>query len=318
MYRPAAFLFSLQILLACSGTPKTTVSPPPTDSTVAVIRDTAGTFIFPYDLSLPSEKFKLPDELTEISGIDVYKKSKLVCVQDEKGNIYEYDLKKGEVKHSVDFAKKGDYEGVANVNDTIYVLESNGDLFRITDFNNDLQHTDEYKTELDKDNDTEGLCYDRKNQRLLIACKKKAGGNIQNARAIYAFDLKRKKLNPKPAYLISLDEVKAYISKADPAKFVGEEIRDLSDPKKGDVAFQPSELAIHPLTGDIYVIATVGKILLVLNPSGKIICIKELDAEMFKQPEGITFMEDGTMYISDEGRGGHGNILKFNYLPNAK
>ena len=273
---------------------------------------------FPYDLSKPSEKFKLPGELTEISGIDVYKKFKLVCVQDEKGEIYEYDVKKGEVKHSHDFGKKGDYEAIANVNDTIYVLESSGNIFRVTDLNSDLQKTHEFKTSLNKENDSEGLCYDKKNNRLLVACKKKAGAGIKNARAIYAFDLKSGEVDPKPAYLVSIDEVKAYIHKTDRAKFIGQAIKDLLDPEKGDVAFQPSEIAIHPISGDIYLISTVGKILLVLDPSGKIVCIKELDTEVFKQPEGLTFMQDGTMYISDEGQQGHGNILKFDYKEDGK
>ena len=307
------------LLLSCSNKPKSDPSNQLHDSiATTTAKAQIQTYNFPYDLKNPSEKFKVPGELKEISGIDRYKKTKLVCVQDEKGIIYEYDIKKGELKKSVDFGKKGDYEGVANVNDTIYVLESNGNIFQVIDLNSENQRTQEFNTPLNKDNDTEGLCFDSKNNRLLIACKKKAGAGIKNARAIYAFDLKTKQLNESPVYLIDLDEVKSYIAKSDPGKFLSEELKDLSDPKKGDVAFQPSELAIHPISGDIYVIATVGKMLIVLNPAGKIMCMKELDPDLFKQPEGITFMDDGTMLISDEGRGGHGNILKFNYHPNEK
>jgi uncharacterized protein YjiK len=313
-----ALLMVASILLSCSNQPQAGQNVSNADSSNVVAVKDMSSYPFPYDLTNPSERFKLPDELTEISGIDVYKKSKLVCVQDEKGEIYEYDVKKGEVKHSSDFGKKGDYEAVANVNDTIYVLESSGNIFRVTDLNGDQQKTHEFKTSLNKENDSEGLCYDRKNNRLLIACKKKAGAGIKNARAIYAFDLQTGEVNPKPAYLVSIDEVKAYIQKSDRAKFIGQAIKDLLDPEKGDVAFQPSEIAIHPISGDIYLISTVGKILLVLDPSGKIVCIKELNPDIFKQPEGLTFMQDGTMYISDEGQQGHGNILKFNYLQNGK
>src|SRR5437016_3989704 len=120
-------IIAASILLSCSGKSKTykqtskADSSKPDSSVIAAARQ-IGSYPFPYDLSQPSEKYKLPEELVEISGIDVYKKNKLVCVQDEKGNIYEYDVKKGELKHSIDFGKKGDYEGIANVNDTIYVL----------------------------------------------------------------------------------------------------------------------------------------------------------------------------------------------------
>ena len=310
--------FAIFFLFACSGGTGGKVADQPADTTSKKPIGAISSYYLPYDLKNPSQKFKMPDALQEISGIDVLQKSKLVCVQDEKGVIYEYDLKKEEVRHSIEFAKKGDYEGVANVNDTIYVLESNGNIFRVIHLNTDSQKTKEFNTSLDKDNDTEGLCYDKKNRRLLIACKKKAGSDMKNVRAIYSFNLSTHEVDEKPAYVISLDAIKSFVSKENPAKFIGQELKDLADPKKGDVSFQPSELAIHPVTGDIYVIATVGKLLLVMNSDGKIVSINELDPGIYKQPEGITFMEDGTMFISDEGRDGHGNILKFNYQPNEK
>ena len=58
--------------------------------------------------------------------------------------------------------------------------------------------------------------------------------------------------------------------------------------------------------------------MVVLDRDGKIKFIQELDSKIFKQPEGICFRRDGTMFISDEGRSGHGNILEFKYQPDAK
>ena len=40
--------------------------------------------------------------------------------------------------------------------------------------------------------------------------------------------------------------------------------------------------------------------------------VKELDEKLFRQPEGICFSPEGDMYISNEGQGGKGYILKFN------
>ncbi|MBA3647822.1 MAG: hypothetical protein H0W62_04600 [Chitinophagales bacterium] len=280
------------------------------------ISTTAGSsskYPFLYDLDHPSQKLKLPDALTEISGMDVYKDAELVCNQDEKGNVYLYDVNKGELDKRIPFAKDGDYEGIANVNDTIYVLKSDGKLYQLINFNKQDQKTVVIKTFLQKENNTEGLCFDKKNYRLLIACKSDPGAGLKNVRAIYSFDLKTKQLLQKPVFTISLDSIKRYIAKVSPAEFTAEELRDIIDAKKGDVAFQPSDLAIHPISGDIYVIATVGKLMVILHPDGTIAFIKQFSATEFKQPEGITFLNDGTMFISDEGRNGLGNILKFNY-----
>lgn len=273
---------------------------------------------FLYDLLHPAEKYKMPQALTEISAIDVYKKSKLVCVQDQDGKVFIYDIKKNEVKRPVPFGKKGDYEGIANVNDTIYVLSSNGNLHQILSFDSPEQNTREFNTPLNKENDTEGLCFDSVNHRLLIACKDDPGNNLKGVRAVYAFDLRTMKLVEQPVFQVKLDVLKSFLLRTNKQKFLSEEFKDLFDSEKGDVTFQPSEIAVHPLTNDFYMISTVGKLMVVLDRKGDIKFIKSLSSDIFKQPEGLCFKRDGTMFISDEGRSGHGNILEFKYQPDAK
>ena len=75
--------------------------------------------------------------------------------------------------------------------------------------------------------------------------------------------------------------------------------------------FMPSGIAIHPDTKDVFLISSVGKLLVVLNKNGKIIDMAPLKRSLFRQPEGITFDKEGNMFISSEGRGKKGYILKF-------
>ena len=77
--------------------------------------------------------------------------------------------------------------------------------------------------------------------------------------------------------------------------------------------FAPSALAIHPVTHDIYVISSAGKQLLVLSADGNIKESHQLTSKQFKQPEGMAFAANGDLYISNEGKGGEGNILLFPY-----
>jgi uncharacterized protein YjiK len=90
-------------------------------------------------------------------------------------------------------------------------------------------------------------------------------------------------------------------------------MKETMKPGKDDSPFAPSEIAIHPITHDIYVLCSVGKLLIVLNDDGVIQYITSLDPSIFRQPEGITFFENGDMLISDEAKGHHANILKFTY-----
>jgi len=257
--------------------------------------------ILPYNLSKPSKKFKMPDDLGEISGLSYGGADKFACIQDNKGIMYLFDIKKREVTYTYKFGKAKDCEDVAVVNNTAYVLQSNGHIWQIGDFdkNNSFEKKNhkikKYKPLLlSKENNTEGLAFDRESNSLLIACKgsqdlEKQGIYLKGKKAIYRFDLSTKKLSAKPAYAI-----------------------DLGHLDNGN--FEISGIAVHPITGNIYVITSVGKMLVVLNQEGKVIAAKQLDKKIFKQPEGICFNPDGDLFISNESKDkGKANILKFKY-----
>lgn len=81
--------------------------------------------------------------------------------------------------------------------------------------------------------------------------------------------------------------------------------------KKKHIPFKPSGIAVHPKSNDIYIIGSVGKMMVVLNHTGEIKNLIPLNPKIFWQPEGICFSPDGDLYISSEGRGKAGYILKF-------
>ncbi len=87
-------------------------------------------------------------------------------------------------------------------------------------------------------------------------------------------------------------------------------MRQSFDPnKKG--SFKPSAIAVHPQTGDIYVVASVGKALLVYSREGLLLHVKSLDPDLFPQPEGMCFGRDGTLYIAHEGAGKQARVHAF-------
>jgi uncharacterized protein YjiK len=173
-----------------------------------------------------------------------------------------------------------------------------------------------YETALSKRNDSEGLCHDPVNNRLLIAAKghpylKDEGGNHE--KAVYSFDLAKKKLDEKPAYIIDLEGIKNF-KKYNTMTRLGISLMANLDSSKGDVTFQPSGLAIHPLTGHIYLIGAVGDLLIVLHPDGEILALVELDDTLFNQPEGICFGPQGDLYISNETGDHPATILRFSIM----
>jgi DNA-binding beta-propeller fold protein YncE len=256
----------------------------------------------PYDLTLPDKTITLSSKLKEISGISFYNNTTIACCEDENGKVYLVDLKTEEITGSYKFSKDADYEDIEVVEDLvedmvtkIYVLKSSGNIYRIKRLGLEDQKVKRYKTFLTRESDAEGLCYDKKRNALLVACK----GSIRlgTKRAIYVFDLNTKQMQRKPLFVFDYKSAEA-----------GDENRIHMYAQ-----FQPSGISVHPITGEIYIISSVGKLLLVINNEGEILSITPLPKNIFRQPEGICFFPNGDLYISNEGKGGKGNILLFTY-----
>ena len=258
---------------------------------------------FLYDLDAPSATFGLPAVLEEISALAISTDSRrLYAVQDEAGVIFELSPTEGKIVGRYPFHKDGDYEGIAMVGDTVYVLKSTGTLYRVTGLGTPQQQRTKYKTDLlSRANDTEGLTYDAARHRLLIACKSKPGNGDLRTKAIYSFDLASRTYEPTPAYTLSLDSIRRYIDLSPAVRRI-EKVRNFFTNDNGTLTFSPSSIAIHPTTGDIYLLSSVGKLLVVINPAGQVLHISKLDKRIHRQPEGMTFDRYGNLYISNEAK----------------
>jgi len=254
---------------------------------------------FQYNLSSPAGTWTLPNELLEISGNAYLDDNRLLVIEDTHPLLYVVRLDKtGVVEKTIPFAKeegkKFDIEDVAVQGNTAYALWSHGTIFKIENWNT-KPVTTTWETDLDKKNNTEGLCIDPKTGNLLVACKNK--NDLEDAkkstRVIYAFDVQKGSLNTEP--FLSIKK---------------EDFENVADEK---FDFFPSAVAVHPVTGNIYVLSTRGtKGLAQYSRDGKIVGFQEIDKDLMPQPEGICFAPKGVMYISTEGKGSEpGKILKF-------
>lgn len=276
---------------------------------------------FPYNINEPDRTYILKKRLNEVSGINMVDSYKAALIDDEIGTLFYYDLISEKVSRQVKFSKGGDWEDLLIKGDTAYILKSDGTLLELDNTvagnENALLHT--YNTELDKINDAEGICYDDINNRILIACKGKpylvgSRDKYRGMKSVYAFNPVTKKLDPKPVLLIDVSKIDGMM--VGMQMNIIRRVMNLYNMRTKDT-FQPAGISIQPFTRDVYIISSVGNVLIVLNPEGKIIKATKLSAKIFKQPEGITFDKEGNLYITNEGKSGKGNILKFSYNKNA-
>tara|TARA_R100001369_G_scaffold20091_3_gene37000 strand:- start:82195 stop:83040 length:846 start_codon:yes stop_codon:yes gene_type:complete len=237
------------------------------------------------------QQWNMPMLLEEISGIAWMDKERIACVEDEEAIIFIYNLKTSEVERQIVFGEDGDYEGIALVGEDAYVLRSDGTIFEVLNYLTEEKEVNEIKIVFSKTYNFEGISFDKKRNRLILAIKDKAE---KEYKPIYSVDLKTKKLEEEPAYKIKFD---------DP-------IFDDLDIKNNNHLIQPSEITVNPKTGEIYILEGTNPKLLILSPNGKPKKLHVFQEEQFPQPEGLTFDDQGNLYISNEGAGGMGNILK--------
>ncbi|MEM9820296.1 MAG: SdiA-regulated domain-containing protein [Bacteroidota bacterium] len=308
--------FSLVVLfLSLAGLGQTIVAQDTSPASQSAIGDAASKFKLPYQLTQPDATFELPPILVEISGLSLSDCSQRLCaIQDENGIVFRINKTDGTVEERFEFWKNGDYEGIEMVGDRIYVVKSTGTVYEIINWGTAQQSVNKFNTFLKKENDVEGLAYDAKNHALLIACKgiPATGESFEVARlkkVIYSFDLNKKELDFTPRFEISLTDIHSFLNTCPLEKNI-EKLISFFKPDQ-NLTFSPSALAIHPISGNIYILSSSKKIIIVLNARGEIIHIDRLDKKIHRQPEGLAFDKDGTLYLSNEGKKGKACIHRF-------
>lgn len=262
---------------------------------------------FDYDMSKPGRVYILPPVLKEISGITGLDDGSIACVEDNWEIIFIYDLNQNRISRQYEVGGKGDFEGVASVNNTIYILRSDGVLSEIVDYESVNYKKTVFTTGVPW-GDNEGLCYDHLNKRLLIGPKKTPGKKSasRKLRFIYGFSLDTKELIGEPVFTFYLPDIENFAldnKVSIPLKRKKGKKKEMEMVKvKPDIRFSISALAIHPFTGRLFVISSRDKLLFVFNMNGNIEHIEKLNPELFGQSEGICFMKNGDMLVCNEGK----------------
>jgi uncharacterized protein YjiK len=266
-----------------------------------------------YDLTRPDDRIFLPDTLREISGLCWLENQQFACIQDENGILFYYDLSSQQLNKQKFFAPDGDYEGITRVGNTLYILRSDGALFEIADHRAENLKVQMYETGVVANNN-EGLCYDEENNRLLIACKGKIGKGkeLKDKRQIYAFDLRTKKLDPQPVYDFDMNAIREL------AKKLNLDLPEKKHHKKNEeptlnIKFATSAIAIHPVTKKLFLLSAQDKMFFIFDQQGNAEHIEVLDPTIFNKAEGITFLSNADMLITNEAQDKKPSLLRFMY-----
>jgi uncharacterized protein YjiK len=232
------------------------------------------------------EAVELEEPLKEISGLayDV-KRNEFLAINDEQGIVFTLDSKTFGIKNKIHFGEKGDYEEIQFSGNTIYVLRSDGTIFKMQYDGKDISAVTTFSYEGSKAEYESFYVSEAANELVLIPKNSK--------------EAKTNKVTT------------AYVIDATTGKHLSKEGANIDWQRlKNSFMLHPSAVAVQSQTKEIYVLASIEKLLLVLDASGNVRAEYVLPASMFQQPEGITFDENQNMYISNEAAGFSPTIIK--------
>ncbi len=252
-----------------------------------------------YDMNKPVER-ELGKVLTEISGLNYNTDSNtLLAISDNERNIFEIKLANEKLRdYNVKFYEKADFEDLVKVEDTVYVMISDGTIVAVAQGATDTSGIKVYPFWSKDKNDFESLYHDSEAGGLIMLCKECKVDKEGQVRTAYRFNLSGSFFDSTAFYTISQDSVEQVL-------------------KNDDADFKPSAAAIHPIEKRLYILASAGQLLVITDLKGQVLEAYNLNPDTHPQAEGIAFSPKGTMYISNEGKYGKATLQVFPYTKAA-
>jgi len=251
----------------------------------------AGALLTSTALATPAHRHKLTRALDEISGLATTADGRLLAHEDQRAIVYELDPRSGDVakKFALGHKLRGDFEGIAAVGDTVYLVTSTGKLVRGPEGADGKEVDYEvFDTKVgERCLEIEGLAYEPNEQLLLLACKQ-ARGRTQDV-LLFRWSLERERLS-EPIWRTLPQSALALPGAHGP--------------------FRPSGIARDPRSGHWLLLSAAPPALAELSAGGELLQVRALDGARHRQPEGITMAPDA-LWIADEGAGKRARLAAY-------
>jgi len=237
---------------------------------------------------------RLPHVLREVSDLAVTSDGRMFAVGDEQAVVFELDVQRGAIVKEFALgapAVRADFEGIAVAEGRVFLLTSAGILYEAREgADRTAVPYATYDTGVGARCELEGLAYDPADHALLLACKASHAAVRRDVITVARWSIPGRGLLPagRPAPSVA-------------SATRGTDARD----------FNPSAIAREPRSGHWVLVAGRQRLLAELAPDGAVIAVRTLDRRLHPQPEGIAFLGDTAVLISDEGGGGRATLTRY-------
>lgn len=241
-------------------------------------------------------KWIMPVELKEISGLALTPSGKLLAHDDNIGRVFVLDPKTGVAlkQFFVGDNLRGDFEAITIAGDDIYMLTSNGKIYRFREGANGATVPYQmWDTKLGHECEFEGLAYEADSAWFLMPCKNATGKKQKDEFVMYRWRLNGPDSTRLSRMTVPLDMIVS-----------GQGFKD----------FRPTDITIDPFTHNYVLISSHEKALVELTPAGDVERVEKLPGR-HNQPEGVAITKDGILIISDEENRAPAAITLYRWRP---
>ena len=248
-----------------------------------------------YDFDAPpADRWKLPKELNEISGLAADRAGRVFAHGDERAIVYQLDPATHRVVKRFTLGRpavRGDFEGIALADGRVFLLTSDGVLYAAPEGRDgDAVAFVTYDTGIGRSCEVEGLAWIERDRTFLVACKLPRVAALRGSLTVFAWSLDRRALAPAPTLRVPLARVASLL---------------------GEAAIHPSELTRDPTTGHLLLLAARAHAVAELTPAGAVVRVARLRRSLHRQAEGLTVMPDRTLLVADEANGDRATLTSY-------
>lgn len=237
---------------------------------------------------------RLARSLEEISGLAMTPDGRLFAHNDERAVFYQLDPETGKVVKAFSAGPggvAGDFEGVAIVGPRFFLMTSGGGILETEEGSPSSAMTYRlHDTGLGTQCELEGLAFNPETAAFLMPCKEPKNRDLRHYITVFSVPIQSMRPEPVPWAFIPLEDLEAFDVKP---------------------SFFPSGIEVHPETGNVLIISAREEAILELSPQGSLLDAQELRRKTHPQPEGITFLPDGSLLLADEGQGHRGRLTRY-------
>jgi hypothetical protein len=228
--------------------------------------------------------YNLPSDLTEVSGLAAAGPDSVFTHGDEYAIVYEFRLGDGHILRTFALGEptlEGDFEGIAAADGMVFLVTSDGLIYAAKPGKNGKRVPYlVYDSGVGPRCEVEGLSEAPSPHDLLLLCKRPRNASEKKRLEIYLWHIGSERAEATPFLSLPFDGL---IDERERAEF------------------RPSGLEWDPVKRQLVVVSARNRMVLFLDPGGRLIERKRLDGERHPKTEGIAIMPDGRMVLADEG-----------------